>query len=156
MRALTGLVGGILLSCSIAVSAAPAKRSTDSAAVRSVLAAYVSAIERLDLRGTERLFTRDSMIFETGGSEGNYAHYLAHHLTPELGEFKSFKYNDYKVNVRFEGRTALATETYKYRIETKKGEVAERLGVATSVLRKEGGRWKVVMMHNSARRPSAS
>lgn len=156
MRAVTSLVGGILLSCSIAVSAAPAKRSNDSVAVRSVLAAYVSAIERLDLRGTERLFTRDSMIFETGGSEGNYAHYLAHHLTPELDEFKSFKYNGYKVNVRFEGQTALATETYKYRIETKKGEVAERLGVATSVLRKERGRWKVVMMHNSARRPSAS
>lgn len=154
MRAITGLAGGILLSCSIATSAAPAKRSADTAAVRSVLAAYVSAIERLDLRGTERMFTRDSMIFETGGSEGNYAHYLAHHLTPELGEFKSFKYNDYKVSVRFEGQTALATETYKYRIETKKGEVAERLGVATSVLRKEGGRWKVVMMHNSARRPS--
>ena len=154
MRAVTGLVGGILVSCSIAASAAPAKRSADASAVRSVLAAYVSAIERLDLRGTERLFTRDSMIFETGGSEGNYAHYLAHHLTPELGEFKSFKYNDYKVNVRFEGQTALATETYKYRIETKKGEIAERLGVATSVLRKQGGRWKVMMMHNSARRPS--
>ena len=154
MRAVIGLAGGILLSCSIVASAAPAKHSADAAAVRSVLAAYVSAIERLDLRGTERLFTRDSMIFETGGSEGNYAHYLAHHLTPELGEFKSFKYNDYKVSVRFEGQTALATETYKYRIETKKGEGAERLGVATSVLRKEGGRWKVVMMHNSARRPS--
>lgn len=153
MRVVTGLVSGIVLCCSIAASAAPAKRSADTAAVRSVLAAYVSAIERLDLRGTERLFTRDSMIFETGGSEGNYAHYLAHHLTPELGEFKSFKYNDYKVSVRFEGHTALATETYKYRIETKKGEVAERLGVATSVLRKAGGRWQVVMMHNSARRP---
>lgn len=154
MRVVTGLVGGIVLCCSIAASAAPAKRSADTAAVRSVLAAYVSAIERLDPRGTERLFTRDSMIFETGGSEGNYAYYLAHHLTPELGEFKSFKYDDYKVNVRFEGQTALATETYKYRIETKKGEVAERLGVATSVLKKESGRWKVVMMHNSARRPS--
>lgn len=154
MRVVTGLVGGIVLCCSIAASAAPAKRSADTAAVRSVLAAYVSAIERLDPRGTERLFTRDSMIFETGGSEGNYAHYLAHHLTPELGEFKSFKYDDYKVNVRFEGQTALATETYKYRIETKKGEIAERLGVATSVLRKAGGRWQVVMMHNSARRPS--
>ncbi len=154
MRVVTGLVGGIVLCCSIAASAAPAKRNADTAAVRSVLAAYVSAIERLDPRGTERLFTRDSMIFETGGSEGNYAHYLAHHLTPELGEFKSFKYDDYKVNVRFEGQTALATETYKYRIETKKGEIAERLGVATSVLRQESGRWKVVMMHNSARRTS--
>lgn len=152
----TGIASGVLLSCSIAASAAPTPRASDTVAVRSVLAAYISAVERLNPKGTERLFTRDSMIFESGSSEGNYAHYLAHHLTPELAEFKSFKFNDYKVSVRFEGPTALAIETYKYRIETKKDEVAERLGVATSVLRKENGRWKIVMMHNSARRPSAS
>ena len=35
------------------------------------------------------------MIFESGGSEGSYAHYLAHHLTPELGEFKSSKFGNY-------------------------------------------------------------
>jgi len=156
MRSVLGLIGAATLGLAMPLHGAPAPRAAETAAVKAVLASYVAAVERLDPRGTQRLFTADSMIFESGGSEGNYAHYLAHHLTPELGEFKSFKYNDYKVSVRFEGQTALATETYKYRIETKKGEVAERLGVATSVLRKEGGRWKVVMMHNSARRPSAS
>jgi len=129
---------------------------TDEAAVRAVLAQYKSAIERLDATGTEQLFTADSAIFETGGVEGTYANYLGHHLGPELKEFKSFKFSDYRVNVRFVGGAAVATETYKYRIETKKGEIAERLGVATSVLRKENGRWKIVMMHNSARRPRAS
>jgi uncharacterized protein (TIGR02246 family) len=156
MRSKTGFMVAVLLSCSVAASAAPTQRSADSAAVRSVLANYVAAVEKLDPRGTDRLFTRDSMIFESGGAEGNYAHYLAHHLTPELGGFKSFKFSDYKVSVRFDGPIALATETYKYRIETKTGEIAERLGVATSVLRKENGRWKIVMMHNSSRRPSAS
>ena len=133
----------------------PVSRPADAAAVKSVLASYVSAVERLDPKGTERLFTADSMIFESGGSEGSYAHYLAHHLTPELGEFKSFKFGNYKVDVRFEGPLALATETYSYRIETKTGEIAERLGVATSVLRKQDGRWKIVMMHNSSRKPAA-
>ena len=139
----------------VSASAAPAPRTNDAAAVRSVLHSYIEAVEKLDLKGTERLFTTDSMIFESGGSEGNYAHYLAHHLTPELGEFKTFKFGNYKVNVRFEGPLALATETYTYRIETKKGEIADRLGVATSVLRKESGRWKIVMMHNSSRKPNA-
>ena len=136
--------------------AAPAPRTNDAAAIRSVLRAYIVAVEKLDPRGTERLFSRDSMIFESGGSEGTYAYYLAHHLTPEFGEFKSFKFGNYKVNVRFEGPIALATETYSYRIETKKGEIADRVGVATSVLRKDKGRWTIVMMHNSSRKPSAS
>lgn len=93
--------------------------------------------------------------FSKVGAKGNYANYLSHHLTPELGEFRSFKFSDYKIAVKFEGSTALASETYKYRIETKKGEVAERFGVATSVLRKVGSRWQIISMHSSARRPKS-
>ena len=138
-----------------AAQAQPAQTS-EEAAVRAVLSQYKDAIERLDATGTERLFTTDSAIFETGGVEGNYANYLAHHLGPELKEFRGFRFSNYQVDVRFEGPVALATESYNYRIETNAGEVAERRGVATSVLRKENGGWKIVMMHNSARRPSAS
>jgi len=135
---------------------ATAARRIDEAAVRAVLSQYKAAIERLDATGTERLFTADSTIFETGGVEGNYANYLSHHLGPELKAFKSFKFSDYKVAVRFEGPLALANETYNYRIVTAKDEIAERRGVATSVLKKIGGRWKILSMHNSARKPKGS
>jgi hypothetical protein len=37
-------------------------------AVKSVLK---NAVEKLDVSGTENLFTTDSQIFESGGSEGN-------------------------------------------------------------------------------------
>lgn len=144
------------LAAKPATAPAVAARTVEAAAVRAVLAKYQAAIVRLDARGTERLFTADSAIFESGGVEGNYANYLAHHLTPELAEFKSFTFSNYKVDVRFEGPVAIATETYNYRIETKAGEVAERAGVATSVLKKVGGKWKILSMHNSARRPKAS
>lgn len=144
------------LAAKPATAPAVAARTVEAAAVRAVLAKYQAAIVRLDARGTERLFTADSAIFESGGIEGNYANYLAHHLTPELAEFKSFAFSNYKVDVRFEGPVAIATETYNYRIETKAGEVAERAGVATSVLKKIGGKWKILSMHNSARRPKAS
>ena len=130
--------------------------SAEAAAVRAVLAQYQAAIERLDATGTEKLFTAGSAVFETGGVEGTYANYLAHHLKPELGEFKSFKFSDYKVDVRFEGPIALATESYKYRIETKTGVIAERQGVTTSVLKKVGGEWKILVSHNSGRKPKGS
>lgn len=137
-------------------SANPALISADEAAVKTVLRRYKSAIETLDATGTEALFTADSSIFETGGAEGNYANYLAHHLGPELKAFKAFGFSDYKIDVRFEGAIALATETYKYRIETRTGEIAERQGVATSALKKVGGQWKILSMHNSARKPKGS
>jgi len=131
-------------------------RHSEEAAVKSVLAQYQTAVERLDAAGTEKMFASDSAIFETGGTEGTYANYLAHHLGPELAEFKSFKFSDYKVDVRFEGPVALATERYKYRIETKNGTIAERLGVTTSVLKKINGQWKILVSHNSARKPKGS
>jgi uncharacterized protein (TIGR02246 family) len=138
-------------------AAAQDPAAADRSAIEAVLSQYKTAIERLDARGTESLFTADSAIFETGGTEGTYANYLAHHLGPELAEFKAFKFSDYKIDVHLLGPTAAhATETYKYRIETKTGEIVDRLGVATSVLKKENGRWKIVMMHNSGRKPRAS
>jgi uncharacterized protein (TIGR02246 family) len=130
--------------------------ATEEAAVKAILSRYKSAIEKLDATGSETLFASDSAIFETGGVEGTYAQYLDHHLGPELKAFKSFAFSDYKVIVRFEGPVALATETYNYRIETKSGETAHRRGVATSVLKKIDGQWKILSMHNSARKPKGS
>ena len=131
-------------------------RVSDRRAVEAVLKQYKEAIEKLDSRGTEALFSSDAQIYETGGSEGTYANYLAHHLGPELAEFRSFAFSDYKVNVRFEGPVAIATETYRYRIIPKTGDPVDRQGVATSVLKKTGGNWKIITMHNSGRRPKGS
>ena len=135
-----------------AAKAAPAEHP-QAAAVRAVLARYQAAIERLDASGTEVLFAADSAVFETGGSEGTYSNYLAHHLAPELKEFKSFQFSNYKVAIRFEGPLALATETYNYRIETNDGTVAERVGVTTSALKQIDGRWQILVSHNSGRKP---
>ena len=127
--------------------------SSEETAVRAVLSRYKSAIERLDATGTETLFVPDSAIFETGGVEGTYSNYLAHHLGPELKHFKSFRFDDYKADVRVEGPIALANESYTYRIELEDGRTVDRQGVATSVLKKIGGEWKIVSMHNSGRTP---
>jgi len=121
--------------------------------VKSLLKRYNTAIESLDVTGTERFFTADSKIYESGGSEGNYAHYLEHHLTPELKEFKSFTYSDYKVEVQIDGNYAFATETYNYAILVAKDNTeVKRKGVATSVLKKVKGEWKIMISHNSSRK----
>ncbi len=128
--------------------------SREAEAVKRVLNSYKVAVEKLDLAGTAGLFSSDSSVFESGGVEGNYAHYLEHHMTPELAEFSEFKYNDYLVAVRVEPPFAFATETYVYRLVVKAdGKVVERQGVTTSVLRKERGQWRIFVSHNSSRAP---
>ena len=136
------------------LGAASSPRDAASAEARAVLGKYKAAVERLDASGTEALFASDSMVFESGGNEGTYAQYLEHHLKPELAAFRSFKFSNYVIAVRFEGAAAVVTETYNFRIEPKTGDVAERLGVATSVLRKTGGKWTIILLHTSSRRIS--
>ncbi len=130
--------------------------ASERRAVETVLRQYKEAIEKLDAQGTEALFSSDAQIYETGGSEGTYANYLSHHLGPELAAFQSFAFSDYKVDVRLEGPVAIATETYRYRIVPKTGDPVDRQGVATSVLKKIGGSWKIISMHNSGRRPKGT
>ena len=128
-------------------------QTNDAEAAKAVLKQYKDAIEKLDVTGTEKLFTADSKIYESGGSEGSYAHYLEHHLGPEFKEFTSFKYGDYKVEVQIDGNYAFATETYNYIIIlAKDNSEVKRKGVATSVLKKVKGEWKIMISHNSSRK----
>lgn len=134
---------------SIALSA----QSKDADEVKAVLQKYHTAIEKLDPDGTVKLFTADSQIFESGGSEGTYLHYLEHHLGLEFKDFSSFKFSDYKVDVQVNGNYAFATETYRYTITlVKDKQEIKRKGVATSVLKKTNGEWKIMTNHSSSRK----
>lgn len=128
--------------------------SKDQEAVKQVLNSYKKAIETLDLTGVDKLFIEKSVVIESGKVEGRYQDYLVNHIGPELGDFKTFTFSDYKVELTVSLPYAFATETYRYSIVLKKDDsVIERKGVATSVLKKENGIWKIVNMHNSSRRP---
>ena len=127
---------------------------TDEDKVKQVLNEYKTAIEKLDTAGTGMLFANMSLVIESGKIEGTYLNYRAHHLGPELDEFKSFKFSDYKADITVDLPYAFVTESYKDTIVVKKdNSVAERKGVATSILRKEKGIWKIMQTHSSSRRP---
>ena len=128
-------------------------QNKEADAIKTVLKEYSNAIEKLDVAGTEKLFTADSKIYESGGSEGSYSHYLEHHLTPELKEFKSFRFSDYTAEVEVAGNYAFVSETYNYTIVLEKDNAeVKRKGVATSVLTKVNGQWKIMISHNSSRK----
>ena len=134
---------------------AHAAEAPDYETATATLAQYKQAIESRDLSGAEALFAPDAQIFESGGIEGNFAHYRDHHLAPELKAFKSFAFKDYKVSVRGEGEVAIATETYSYTIVLPNGETIARDGVATSVLKWMGDKWQIISLHSSSRKPKA-
>lgn len=99
------------------------------------------------------LFTSDAQIFEKVKAEGSFANYLAHHLKPELAEFASFKFGDVKTTSEVVDDVAVASETYHYSIVLKDGRAIERAGVATAVLVRKNGIWKIKQHHSSSRAP---
>ena len=128
--------------------------SSDEQDVQDVLTRYKAALEARDLTGVEALFAEDNEVLENGKVEGSYADYRDHHIGPELAHITSFAFADYKVCTRVVGDVALTTETYRYTIQLKDTvDPIVRQAVATNVLTRVDGRWKILSHHSSSRVP---
>lgn len=119
---------------------------------------YKDAFQNLSTEGTMELFSEDSQVFESGGTEGTYANYVEHHIGPELSHFNSFVFSDYTIDVQVDLPYAFTTETYIYTLDLKankeknrKAQVISKKGVATSILKKINGSWKILKTHSSSR-----
>ena len=134
-------------------------QENEKKAIEKVMKSYKNAIENLTTEGTFELFTEDASVFEQGKVEGTYKDYIDHHLGPELGHFKSFTFSDYKINSTISMPYAYTTESYLYTIvlkgddkSGKEEKTIESKGVATSVLKKINGEWKIIHSHSSFRK----
>ncbi|SDR67689.1 SnoaL-like domain-containing protein [Gillisia sp. Hel1_33_143] len=146
----------ILIATFSLSNAQETKAQTDTEAVITVMKNYKDAIQNLKTEGTFNLFTEDSQVFESGGVEGSYANYIEHHLGPELGHFKKFEFSDYEIDVQVDAPYAFTTEIYIYTIVLKADEKGDsrtikKKGVATSILKKMDGKWKIIKTHTSSR-----
>ena len=142
------------MTTAILFSIAAFSQTNDTEAVKKVLNNYKRAIEKLDTSGVVNLFVKDSKVFEQAKDEGTISHYLEHHLGPELKDFKSFTFSDYKVTVTVIGAYAFSTETYLYTIVPAKegSSIIKSQGVATAVLKKTKDGWKIAQTHSSFRK----
>jgi ketosteroid isomerase-like protein len=127
-------------------------------AVLKVMKSYKDAFQNLTTEGTFELFSEDSEVFGSGGVEGSYADYIEHHMGPELGHFEKFEYSDYEIEVQVDLPYAFTNETYIYTIVLKSDEKGEsesikKKGLATSILKKTNGKWKIIKTHTSTRNP---
>ena len=130
--------------------------NTEKQAVLKVMKTYKDALQNLTTEGTFELFTNDSEVFESGGVEGSYAHYIEHHLGPELGHFKKFEFSDYEIDAEVDLPYAFTTETYVYTIvlnpdDNGNARTIKKKGVATSILKKIDDKWQIVKTHSSSR-----
>lgn len=130
--------------------------TSEKEAVVLMLKKYKDALQDLTTEGTFDLFSDDSAVFEQGGIEGTYKNYIAHHLGPELGHFEKFEFSDYTIEAEISLPYAFTTESYVYTIilkpkDGKEARTINKKGIATSVLKKIDGDWKIIKTHSSSR-----
>ena len=154
MRSIAG-VG--LLALVLVVAPQVAAQTVDSQ-IRDFLKAYDVAFNAKDLAKLATLYHPDVTIFEGSGINRGWADYRDNHLGPELKAFQNLVWSHSNIVVHVLGDSA-AYVTADYAIKYTSGDrTVDSGGIATHVLVREQGQWKIRHSHTAARRraPGAS
>lgn len=115
---------------------------------------YFEAMDRKDLAAAEALFATSSSIFETGGDEGDWAHYRDHHIGAELDAFVHFetRLGEPETESSTDGTMAFVAWPIEYHIELKDGRKIDSRGTVTFVLVRGDEGFQIRHLHWSSRR----
>ena len=114
--------------------------------------AYDAAFNARDIEKLATLYHPDVTIFEGSGINRGWVDYRDNHLGPELKSFQDLQWAHSNMVVHMLGDSA-AYVTADYAIKYKAGDRAvDSGGIATHVLVKEQGAWKIRHSHTAARR----
>jgi ketosteroid isomerase-like protein len=134
-------------------------QGNDETAVRDALLQSASSFEKNDISTATKVWANDESVtvFESGHANYGWADYRDHHLAPEMAEMKNTKYTFSDMKIHVAANTAWVT--MKYSIAADVGEAGktrhvEGAGLATAVLEKRDGQWRIVHWHSSAPRRS--
>lgn len=131
-------------------------QSSDAEHVKQWLQGYDTTFVTKDLDRLATFYHPEVTIFEGGGINRGWADYRDHHLGSELKEFQNLQFAHSNVVVRMLGRDA-AYVTAEYAIKGRRGERdVDGGGLATLVLIRDGGGWKIRHSHTSSRRGAAA
>ena len=114
---------------------------------------YFAAIEQKDLDTAESLFADHSSVFETGGDEGNWAHYRVHHIGAELEAVKTFNIELGKAEEELspDHQMAFVAWPIEYRIALGDSREIHNKAAVSFVLTNSKEGWRIRHLHWSSR-----
>jgi len=136
----------------VLISSALAQQNNDdqTAAVTEILNKYAAAVQSKNLSEVEKyvVATEAFSMFEGSHINWGWVDYRDHHLGPELKEFKEIQYSFSDIKTRMSGDMAYATFKSHIAVKMEAREV-EGESLATTILMKTAGGWKIQHMHTS-------
>ena len=148
-RSLTYISLLVLAAGPIATLAADPGTQTPTEIART----YFQAMDNKDLDAAEALFAEESSIFESGGIEGDWKHYRAHHIGAELDAFKTFEttLGEPEEEVSADGTMAFVAWPIEYHIVLQDERKIDSRGTVTFVLVRSAGHFRIRHLHWSSR-----
>lgn len=134
-------------------------QTNEEKAVIAVLRQNATAFAKNDMATMNKIWANDESltIFESGHANYGWTDYRDNHLAPEMKEIKNTKYEYSDIKAKVAENMAYATMKYTISGDAD-GKHFDSAGLATAVLEKRDGNWKIVHWHSSAprRQPSPS
>ncbi len=128
---------------------------SDATIFADFLASYDEALNAKDLDKLGTFYEPEVTIFEGGGVNHGWVDYRDHHLGPELEAFEDLKFGHSAVRA-FPLGAESAYVTAEYHLEARvKERNIDVTGLATLLLVKKDGRWRIRHSHTSSRRRPA-
>jgi uncharacterized protein (TIGR02246 family) len=135
--------------------ASPGLAQNHEAELRQFFKAYDVAFNAKDMAKLAAMYHKDVTIFEGTGINRGWIDYRDNHLGPEMKSFENLEWAQTNIVVHMLGDNS-AYVTADYSIKYKAGErQVDSGGIATHVLLKEDGAWKIRHSHTAARRAPA-
>ena len=148
-RLMNGLIPAALL---FGIGMAMASAQSGESDVVAFFKAYDAAFNAKDMDKLATMYHPDVTIFEGTGVNKGWVDYRDNHLGPEMKSFQNLQWAQSNIVVHMLGDAA-AYVTADYTIKYQAGDRAvDSAGIATHVLVKEQGRWKIRHSMTAARR----
>ncbi len=129
--------------------AAHIDRATDDPA--RIVDAFHDALAAGRVDTAASLLAEDALIVESGGAERTRAEYVAHHLAADVAFAAQVTRSVVRRTNGRSGKLAwVATESHS--AGSFKGKAVDVNSTETAVLKREGGRWRLVHLHWSSAR----
>ena len=110
------------------------------------------AVANADRATAASVLAADVQIFESGFVERSRDEYLAHHFEADAKFAKAVPRRVTRHSEQVAGNMALVLEETET-IGSYEGQPVKLIGTETAVLRLDGGRWRIVHIHWSSRKP---
>ena len=149
---MTRTLSGITATVVILVGLVSVSAQSRDAEITAFFKAYDEAFNARDIQKLATMYHADVTIFEGSGINRGWVDYRDNHLGPELKSFQDLQWAHSSIVVHMLGDSS-AYVTADYTIKYKTGDRAvDSGGIATHVLVKEQGAWKIRHSHTAARR----